>query len=399
MQRPRSPDISAEFAFVATCCVWPPTEATDANIAQAAARVTDWQKILGMSYRHRIVPLLWHAVSRAAIKVPEPCELILRERASVLAQRSLVQAAQSFALQNRLDQAGIANLILKGTTLDILAYGRLGLKQAWDIDILVLPGQVRDAAQALLSCRYDFTGTHPTSLTELDPWVPLAKECAFRHASSGQVVELHWRAVDSDQLLPALSSTSPSQTVLISPQLSLRTLADEELFAYLCVHGASHGWSRLKWLADLAALVRGLSPEAIEPLFERSIDLGAGTCSAQALCLCQDILGLPLPDSLSSRLRRDIKVRWLIRSAWGAVAGGDGREVVDQPFANDRILLAHLLFDHGWRFRWREFQRQWLSISDRHRVRLPHALSFLYDMIRLPSWLLRRLASGGLSRP
>ena len=358
----------------------------------------DWQKVLGMGYRHRIVPLIWHAVSSAALVVPEPCALILKDRASLLAQRSLIQAAQSFALQNRLDQAGIANLILKGTTLDILAYGRLGLKQAWDIDILVLPGQVPDAARALLSCGYDFTGTHPTSLTELSRWVPLAKECAFRHASSEQVVELHWRAVDSDQLLPGLSATSSSQTVLISPQLSLRTLADEELFAYLCVHGASHGWSRLKWLADLAALVRGLSPEAIEPLFERSIDLGAGTCSAQALCLCQDILGLPLPASLSPRLRRDVKVRWLIRGAWRAVAGGGGREVADQPFANDRILLAHLLFNHGWRFRWREFQRQWESVSDLHRIRVPHALRFLYGLMRLPSWLLRRLASGGLSR-
>ena len=399
MQRPLSPDVSAEFAFAAACCVWPPTEDSDAGVAEAAARLGDWRKVPVIGRRHRIDGLIWHALSRCAIDAPEPSAVTLRDRATSLARTSLIQAAGSCTLQARLDDAGIANLVLKGTTLDMLAYGLLGLQQAWDIDILVLPEQVGKAARVLLSSGYNFTGTNPKSLNDLVSWMAMAKECAFRHAASGEVVELHWRAVDSDQLLPGLSAVSRYQRVAITPQMALRTLAPDELFAYLCVHGASHGWFRLKWLADLAALVRGHSGEAIEALYERSLDLGAGTCSAQALCLCQEVLAIPLPEALSVRLRRDIKVRWLIQVAWRAMAGGDGREVVDQPFANDRILLAHLLFDQGWRFRWREFSRQWLSIADRHRISLPSGLNVIYGLIRLPSWFLRRLASRGLSRP
>ena len=53
-------------------------------------------------------------------------------------------------------------------------------------------------------------------------------------------------------LLRQVGLGSPTQEVAVLDG-SLRTLGDKELFAYLCVHGASHCWFRLKWLADLNA--------------------------------------------------------------------------------------------------------------------------------------------------
>ena len=40
------------------------------------------------------------------------------------------------------------------------------------------------------------------------------------------------------------------------------TLGADDLFAYLCAHGAYHAWFRLKWLADIGALL------AAEPMGE-----------------------------------------------------------------------------------------------------------------------------------
>ena len=50
------------------------------------------------------------------------------------------------------------------------------------------------------------------------------------------------------------------------------TLADEPLYAYLCVHGASSAWFRLKWIADLNALLAGRTAEEIAALPEEVRD-------------------------------------------------------------------------------------------------------------------------------
>ena len=46
-----------------------------------------------------------------------------------------------------------------------------------------------------------------------------------------------------------------SRVVPLAGTRGLRTLGEEDLFAYLCMHGALHWWHRLKWLADINALL------------------------------------------------------------------------------------------------------------------------------------------------
>ena len=67
------------------------------------------------------------------------------------------------------------------------------------------------------------------------------------------------------------------------------------------------------------------------------------------------------------------------------------REILARPFASERILLSHLLFADGWRYRLREVRRQWTSVHDQQNVRLPDGLAFLYHLIRAPLWLWRRI--------
>jgi hypothetical protein len=79
----------------------------------------------------------------------------------------------------------------------------------------------------------------------------------------------------------------------------------------LCVHGGKHAWECLKWLTDVAALVRrypdldyeGLVAEALEARCRKPILLG--------LLLSHDLLGAPVPNPILTAARRDASIRWM----------------------------------------------------------------------------------------
>jgi hypothetical protein len=353
----------------------------------------DWDRFALMAARHRIEGLALHALRRAGIRLPPRVDRGLAAAAARIVRQGLGLAAEAIRLQGLLDQEGIACLILKGATLDRLAFGAIGLKDARDIDILVMPA-ARDRAREILE-QAGYVLTRPSGLTTKGwkTWTASSKECVFTHGGRGLIVELHWRAVDAATLLPSLTAESPSQTVALSKALNLRTFAPDALFSYLCVHGASHGWSRLKWLADLNALIASEKPAGLEHLYQRSIVLDAGLCSAQALLLCHRLLGLELAPSLQRVLGARFETRWLVALAMDALTGGGEAEIAERPLGPERLLLAHLLFARGWRDRWAELRRQWISLDDRLHIPLPPGLGWLYSAIRIPSWLWRRIVS------
>ncbi len=378
------------FVLMTTCCAGPPSDARNDAVRTAAAHV-DWSIFVALAKRHRVEGLVFDALARADLQPPAPMLQALAERAPEIARQSLIQAAESARLQGAFDAAGISNLLLKGAALEWLAYGGLGLKSAWDIDFLVSRDSALRARNVLETNGYSLIHPGELSLDAFSRWTKLSKEAVFsKNGRGGVVVELHWRLVDGD-LLFDVSTASPSQSVNVAPGNALRTLANDEMIAYLMVHGASHGWSRLKWLADLNAILRHKNPEALEETYRRVTALGAGVCPALALRLCRRLFNLPLSAELGHALDAQFKARVLERFALHVMAGGGDRETAKRPFVDDAILASRLLFDHGWRWRRAEFRRQWVSIHDQTHLRLPAGLGFLYGVIRAPLWLWRRI--------
>jgi hypothetical protein len=388
----RAPAFPAEFALACACCRWPPSEEKNAAVVAAADGPIDWDRLVRIAARQRIEGLVHEGLTSAGVTPPRSAGATLRETAAAIARRNLAFAAESVRLQRLLAAAAIPSLVLKGSTVAVLAYHTLALKHAWDIDILVAPGAARRASDALVSAGYEHKEGAMTA-ARFDAYVALARDCAFRHRTSGAVVELHWRLVESPSLLPGLDVASPAQEVTVAPGMALRTLAPDELFAYLCVHGASHGWSRLKWLADTAALLSHETPEGLERLYHRSQSLGAGRCPGQTLLLCARLLATRLPEPLAAELNADAKVRRLVAVALDAMAGGGAEiEILERRFVSDRVRLSHFLLGRGWRYQARELKSKWVSVRDRVGLSLPRPLHFLYDLMRAPLWLWRRMS-------
>jgi hypothetical protein len=383
--------LSNEFRLLAACCEWPAEASRDARIKALADGRIDWPLFGKLVRRHRVEGLVHRALSSSGAALPDAEKAWLRDAASAIGLNNLLQAAESARLHKRLGEAGIVGVFLKGATLSQLVYKMLGVKQAWDIDLLVPREQASAAAAILRNAGYERTLPGPEFGDEAGAeWATLWKETLWTHGKSGLVVELHTALVDNPRLLPSVSARPELQLVQLGSGMEVPTLEKDQLFAYLCVHGATHAWARLKWLADVAAFLRNEGQAGTERLYRRSVELGVGRSSAQALLLCEKLLSLPLPDALARELKQDRKLAWLVKLAISAMAGRGPTELDFTVFGTVVINLSHFLLGKGWSYKRSELMRKLKNPEDQASLHLPPSLHFVYPLVAVPRWVWRR---------
>jgi hypothetical protein len=168
------------------------------------------------------------------------------------------------------------------------------------------------------------------------------------------------------------------------------TLAPDDLFAFLCVHGAHHSWSRLKWLADLNALVVSTSSD-VEHLFRHAQSVGAGKCVGQALWLCRDLFGMEVPGALARDLQANTACQRLVAIALTAMTASEANGERDVGIrAVLRELRNQFQLGQGWAFYAAQCRLAYVGVADIVGVPLPRPLHFIYPLLRLPLWLWRR---------
>ncbi len=382
--------MSAEFRLVAACCRWPPTPARDAAVREAAGGAIDWDRVERVTRRHRVFAQVHHALAGAGISIPDATARRLAEEAQTARMGALAMAREAILLQDAFDGAGCPILFVKGGSLAMLAYGDLGFKWSWDIDLLTTPDAATRGRTILEARGYRLIEPRALDARQFERFLALGKEGVFIHPETRIAVELHWKLVDNPYLLPGIDARSPAQAVQVGGR-ELRTLRDAELLAYLMVHGTRHAWSRLKWLADAGALVATYDSAAIEPLYRRLQALEPGRAAAVALLLCHELLGIAVPQALLAELRSDPATLRLRATALAALTYGNGeREVTTYTFPGFRTLASHLEVAPGWRSFAAELKSKWQCPADRMAIPLPRPLWFLYDVLRIPLWMIRR---------
>jgi hypothetical protein len=220
--------------------------------------------------------------------------------------------------------------------------------------------------------------------------MPLRKDLGFVHRATGLRIELHWRLFLNRHTVDETSFMAASRVVPLAGAARLRTLGEEDLFTYLCMHGAFHWWYRLKWLADINALLAAAQEASIERLFRAAESRGAGRAAAQALLLCRRLLGTSLSTPFLATISKSVTVRWLEATALNAMTVGQGeREPRDVHFGTTRGSLSTFFLGRSWRYRLTELNNHLTNQTDILNVPLPERLWFLYPVLRLPLWAWR----------
>ena len=284
---------------------------------------------------------------------PEIVEALSRD-AKELLPTNLRAAAESRDLLDDFEAADVPLLFVKGLTGAALAYRQPLLKMSSDIDLLVAPQDVLPAGELLTRRGYRLLIPHlrPTSAAGID-----GARNPFGRARMASPSSFTAGSPTTQRLIPCITIDSPSENVAVAPGIRLPTLARDELFAYLCVHGSSSAWFRLKWISDLAGLVHGQSGEAIERLYQWSQALGAERATGQALLLADRLFGTLGDTGLRKLLERDRPTLRLADAAYAQLTGPPV-EPTSTRFGTWRIHLTQFALKRGLGFKLGEFTRQ-----------------------------------------
>jgi hypothetical protein len=387
------PEFAPELALVVACSRWPCRN--EQEIRALAATPIDWSRFLAWVSRNRIGPLVYRNVQQVASRlIPESVILQLQSGYTRNARRALMQIAEAARVTRLLAAAGIRSTIVKGPVLAQLAYGDPTLRESEDIDLLIDPDRVPEVDRMLVNAGYHRV-VPGTDFAQPLMEIYQRRRCqfAYRLEARDLSLELHWRLTSNPLLMPMERATvwGSSEQVRVFG-VSLSTLGDEDLFLYLCVHGSVHMWFRLKWLADIAALLQRLRPEVVGRIANRARELGVERSFHQAVILAHWLMAAPVPLEALAKARRDRAARRLVIAGCRALNWhGSPEEPIQTQWFSAWVNWHAFSLRPGLRFRWRELQNQMFSPEDLARVPLPERLFFLYLPLRPLSWVTRHL--------
>lgn len=317
----------------------------------------DWSLFVRLVRFHRVQGLVWNSLA-SVVDIPRPAQALATD-ATAIAASNLHAALECGRLADTFGGAGIDLLFIKGLTLGALAYRNGMAKTGIDIDIVIAADQLNAAICELTRVGYELI-VPSGPLERLSKWHRRRKESLWRHQTNGLQLDVHTRLADHPRLIATVGASSARQRVKVAKGVELETLAADELFAYLAVHGASSAWFRLKWISDFAALLAQYESADVIRLYRRSQELGAGRAAGQALLLADRLFGTLQPLApLRGELRGDRATRYLYRATLRQLAGSaEPLEPTLAPLGTFAIHWTQFLLLPGAGFKWSEFVRQ-----------------------------------------
>lgn len=372
--------LTPEFRFVCACCRWPDDDARRSALAAAAGEVRDWDEVARLAREHRVEGLVAYGAGAAGIGG-------FAATADRVKLQALDDLAETVRLSRAFDGAGIRHAVLKGVPLGVRAFGSATLKQSWDIDLLVAPADAVAAAAVLTGMNYaPHMPARPFTRAEFRRWSVVSKEAEFR-STGGRTVELHWAVSDHPMLLAGVGVQHADQPVDLLEGATVPTLGDAANLAYLAVHGASHGWSRLKWLADFAGFLAAQPAEQRARLIDSARAFGTGRAIDQALILTQRLLG-----ALLHPAAEDVEAAELAGLA-AVVIDRRGRtgDFDRDPVASKAIREIRRRLEPGTRYRLILLHKALRGSEDRRLIPLPRGLGWAYWALRPMSAAVRAL--------
>lgn len=345
----------------------------------------DWNEVTEFAEHHGLTPLLCWNLRAYNLSVPKSSALEAHSR--IAGAQAVKLSAVLVQVISDLSEHQIPVLAFKGPSLAAILYSNVTLRSYADLDFLFLPEDIKLARIVLQEKGWaaveDIASIHEESF--------LRSQCEIGLLRNETLLELQWalapRFFSLDLPLEAMMRRAVTVEVIGVP---VKTLAADDLFLALAVHGAKHLWSRLGWVVDIAAL---LGSESIDGSRIAGIAL---QCHLQrivavALLMAEKIGDVRIPAELRTLMAQDPQASAMASALFqNAVSGAEqfppeslayfGMFAQMRERRMDRVLLFVRLFLTPGSSEWR-------------MVHLPSGARWFYHPIRVLR-LAKRLLRG-----
>ena len=209
------------------------------------------------------------------------------------------------------DSEGIPLLVLKGPVLAQSVYGSVAVRPFVDLDLVIRRGDFSRTAELLREQSY-------TSRKMSD-----AQKAGYLYIH-GQYT--FWRRIAS---MDSTAVVLDVHTAIMPPGYSYResfdalfersgtmqmggavthTLAREDLLLVLCYHGFKNRWDQLKYICDVAELIRSYPEMDWGVVFDRARTTRGRRVLLLGMALAEELLETLLPEDVSRDVKRDHRV-------------------------------------------------------------------------------------------
>ena len=396
----------------------------------------DWTLVLQLATSHRVLGLLGrHLSARSWSGVTSEVKQQLQSYLVYATIHSNALKHELARVSHRLESAGIRVVSFKGHTLGLAAYGNAVVRPSADLDLLVGRADALRARRLLATQGYSLEVTlhaqQEEQILRQDSVFNLSRpaEPSLQTVlSQGYATELHW-AITSPCLpfdldystvaprlgwleLPGVASDAFDASGGASGEASgeasggkelfrVRSLAPEDLFLILCVHGAKHLWERLIWICDLAELIEKTPAFDWAILLSAARERGVQRMTALGLCLMRGVMGTALPSEVESWLSTQPEALRL--------ASHLRRQLLVSDVSNEGQLQGHTLSADAMLMQTIDAPQNRLgflwhlatvpTLNERATLNLPAKLDFLWCVVRPARALQKRWRSRKTKNP
>lgn len=224
---------------------------------------------------------------------------------NLCARKALFEIAEVFSHEK------IDWFALKGNVLSQIIYDNDCSRQSKDIDILVNKDNIDTAEEILFRLGYEKDSNFRFfSSLQKKIYMNISKDYVYYHPVTGICIELHWDLTEYSKE-KSLLLRQTKQTVLIEG-VAIPTLSQENLFIYLCAHGALTYWSRLRWLIDIRDFIVKYGVNLNwEYILSTANYIGFDRCVGQACYLLNYLFQVPVPPPIGTYLVKEKSIKKL----------------------------------------------------------------------------------------
>ncbi len=250
--------------------------------------------------QHGVVPILYHSLKKIE-HIPSHILKKLKVHYHIFVQKNILMSAEVIKLIKLFQENDIKALAIKGPVLAQILHNDITLRQYGDLDILVHPDHVYQAAMLLGTHHYKLYGS--IDLLQNPTWIKLAKDMTLINQKNNIVLELHWKLFHNT-FAKADSNLDLWKNIdqVLLHKKNIPTLQKDILLTYLCIHGSKHLWERLGWLTDIDRLIRQ-KEISWENVLHTAYHFQSEKMFFLALSLTQKLYNTPLPPEIQIYLK------------------------------------------------------------------------------------------------